>query len=175
MSGAGTAVASPCRYSAICFMLGLHSLHHLMYAMNAIQASARFQASVPLQICELVGVHYEGLAVVFGDHVEDDAGDDEQQSDDDQHDGADQCRGHPALCGQRHECAEVGGEVADFGSKRRFTTTISSDTKRRGWKLASIPSQGLMPSARQSIPSSRDGDMAFRIPAVSPGQWTTPS
>ena len=44
-----------------------------------------------LQICVFVGFRYEGLAVVFGDDVEDDAGDDEQQTDDDEHDGTDQC------------------------------------------------------------------------------------
>ena len=46
--------------------------------------------SFAFHVGEFVGVHYEGLAVVFGDHVKNDTGDDEQESDDDQHDGADE-------------------------------------------------------------------------------------
>ena len=70
---------------------------------NAVSLSVLRSASVPLQICELVGVDDEGLAVVFGDDVEDDAGDDKQQADDDEHDGADQ-----------------GGEVRDHASADEF-------------------------------------------------------
>ena len=42
------------------------------------------------EVCELVGVGDEGLAVVLGDDVEDDAGGEQQQADDDEHDGADE-------------------------------------------------------------------------------------
>ena len=38
----------------------------------------------------MVGVGDEGLAVVLGDDVEDDAGGEQQQADDDEHDGADE-------------------------------------------------------------------------------------
>ena len=45
---------------------------------------------MPFCIGEPVGIHYKGFAVVLGDHVEDDAGDDEQEAYDDEHDGTDQ-------------------------------------------------------------------------------------
>lgn len=51
-------------------------------------------------VCESVGANEEGLAVVLGHDVEDDAGDDEQQPRDDQHHRADQrgeVRGHAGL------------------------------------------------------------------------------
>lgn len=46
---------------------------------------------MPLHICETVGLENEGLPVVLGHDVENDSGDDEQQSCNDQHDRADQC------------------------------------------------------------------------------------
>lgn len=46
--------------------------------------------SVPLVVCDFVGVDDEGLAVVLGHDVQDDAGDDEQEPRDDQHHRADQ-------------------------------------------------------------------------------------
>ena len=46
--------------------------------------------SVPLGVCDFVGVDDEGLAVVLGHDVQDDAGDDEQEPCDDQHHRADQ-------------------------------------------------------------------------------------
>ncbi len=46
--------------------------------------------SVPLVVCDFVGVDDEGLAVVLGHDIQDDAGDDEQEPRDDQHHRADQ-------------------------------------------------------------------------------------
>ena len=46
-----------------------------------------------MHVADCVGVHEEGLAVVFGDHVEDDAGDDEQEPD---HAGVHEFRGDEA-------------------------------------------------------------------------------
>lgn len=46
--------------------------------------------SVPLVVCDFVGVEDEGFAVILGHDVQDDAGDDEQEPRDDQHHRADQ-------------------------------------------------------------------------------------
>lgn len=46
--------------------------------------------SVPLVVCDFVGVNDESLAVILGHDIQDNAGDDEQKTSDDQHHRADQ-------------------------------------------------------------------------------------